>query len=154
MQPPEGAQFVGEDRMRAGRALLDPADVQGGSQCRVPVAVAVVLGGLDQPLTSVSVRCSRVRRSLLGGRFGATVRFTVVGVTNRRRALAMYFGLLVSMTVRRRCSTRLSTGSVALRGPCHHGNLTGFVCSYHWRAASGEADGPAHRSLSGRRSSA
>ena len=30
MQPPEGAQFVAEDRMRAGRALLDPADVQGG----------------------------------------------------------------------------------------------------------------------------
>ena len=30
MQPPEGAQFVAEDRMRAGCALLDPADVQGG----------------------------------------------------------------------------------------------------------------------------
>jgi hypothetical protein len=30
MQPPESAQFVTEDRMRAGRALLDPADVQGG----------------------------------------------------------------------------------------------------------------------------
>jgi hypothetical protein len=30
MQPPEGAQFVAEDRMRAGRALLDPAGVQGG----------------------------------------------------------------------------------------------------------------------------
>jgi hypothetical protein len=30
LQPPKGAQFVSEDRMRAGRALLDPTDVQGG----------------------------------------------------------------------------------------------------------------------------
>ena len=30
MQPPEGAQLVTDDRMRAGSALLGPADVQGG----------------------------------------------------------------------------------------------------------------------------
>src|SRR5271168_3128810 len=30
MQPPEGAQFVTDNRMRAGCALLDPADVQAG----------------------------------------------------------------------------------------------------------------------------
>ena len=33
LEPPESAQLVTDDRMRAGRALLDPADVQGGSQC-------------------------------------------------------------------------------------------------------------------------
>jgi hypothetical protein len=74
LQPPQGAQFVAEDRVRAGRALLDPADVQGGrseidllpaqvdqlgdpkavpirheDHGRIPVAVAVALGGLDQP---------------------------------------------------------------------------------------------------------
>ncbi|MGA8650745.1 MAG: hypothetical protein WB677_09000, partial [Xanthobacteraceae bacterium] len=33
LEPPQRAQFVTEDRMRAGRAFLDPADVQGrGSQ--------------------------------------------------------------------------------------------------------------------------
>ena len=30
LKPPEGAQFVAKDWMRAGRALLDPTDVQGG----------------------------------------------------------------------------------------------------------------------------
>jgi hypothetical protein len=36
----------------------------------------------------------------LGGRFGATVRFMVVGVTSRRRVFAINFGLAVSATVR------------------------------------------------------
>jgi len=29
-EPPQGPQFFAEDRMRAGSALLEPADVQGG----------------------------------------------------------------------------------------------------------------------------
>jgi hypothetical protein len=30
LKPPQRPQFVADNRMRAGRALLDPADVQGG----------------------------------------------------------------------------------------------------------------------------
>ena len=48
------------------------------------LTVAVVLGGLNQPFDL----CLRSVR--------ATVRFTVVGVTSRRRALVIYFGLPVS----------------------------------------------------------
>ena len=75
LEPPQRPQFVPEDRMGAGRALLDPADVQrgrpevhlipaqvhqlGGPQAvpvghkdhrGVPVAPAVSLGGVHQPL--------------------------------------------------------------------------------------------------------
>jgi hypothetical protein len=73
LQPPQPPQLVAEDRMRAGAALLDPADVQRGrvevdlipAQVRqlgrsqampighkdhraVPVTPAVSLGGLEQ----------------------------------------------------------------------------------------------------------
>jgi hypothetical protein len=43
--------------------------------------------------TSASVRCSRVRKSRLGRRLGATVRFTVAGVTSFRCSFAMIFAL-------------------------------------------------------------
>src|SRR5450759_4736291 len=41
--------------------------------------------------TSVSVRCSRLRSSLFGCRFGVTARFLVAGVTSFRCVLAMVF---------------------------------------------------------------
>jgi hypothetical protein len=92
LQPPQRAQFVAEDRMGAGRTLLDPADVQGrgfkvhlippqidqfghpqtmpvGHQHhgRVPVAVAVALRHRDQPLNlmlgEVLARAAPDRRS-------------------------------------------------------------------------------------------
>src|SRR6516164_6342289 len=43
--------------------------------------------------TSASVRYSRVRSSVLGGRRGVTVRFTVVGDTNFKRGFAMEINL-------------------------------------------------------------
>jgi hypothetical protein len=30
LRAPQGAQFVAKDRVRAGRALVDPTDMQGG----------------------------------------------------------------------------------------------------------------------------
>src|SRR5262249_2856093 len=50
--------------------------------------------------TSASVRYSRVRSLLLGGRLGVTVRFTVIGVTSFRCLLAMCFALPALTTVR------------------------------------------------------
>ena len=75
LEPPQRPQFVAEDRMGAWGALLDPADVQGGrselhlipaqvhqlggpqavpvghqDHGGVPVAPAVALGGVHQPL--------------------------------------------------------------------------------------------------------
>src|SRR5262245_60532097 len=44
--------------------------------------------------TSASVRYSRVRNSLFGGRLGLTVRFTVAGATSLRCRLAMRCTLL------------------------------------------------------------
>jgi hypothetical protein len=50
--------------------------------------------------TSASVRCSRVRRSPLGRLLGVTVRFTVAGVTSRKRVFAMCLALPAWITVR------------------------------------------------------
>src|SRR5262249_11126894 len=55
---------------------------------------------LSRRSSSASVRYSRVRRSALGRRLGVTVRFTVAGVTSRRRDLAKVFAPLRSNTVR------------------------------------------------------
>ena len=103
--------------MGAGRALLDPADVQGG-RCEVHLIPAQVhqlatpAGRAGRPpgswwrpggpsgcpwrpsisrSTSASVRYSRVRSSALGRRVGVTVRFSVAGVTSLRCDFAMVF---------------------------------------------------------------
>ena len=55
----------------------------------VPVSPAVLLARAISRSTSASVKYSRVRSLLLGGRFGVTVRFTVLGVTSLRCRLAM-----------------------------------------------------------------
>ncbi len=60
---------------------------------RIPVAVAVVPGGLNQPFD--------LRLSQMLARPEVLIGWpSVVGVTSRRRVFAMYFGLLASMTVR------------------------------------------------------
>ena len=75
LKPPQGSQFITDDRMRAGCTLLGPADVQRGrpkvdlipskvhqlgnpqamsvgheDHRSIPVAVAVARGGLHEPL--------------------------------------------------------------------------------------------------------
>ena len=86
--------------MSAGRAVLDPVDVEDGgteldlipakvAQFRrstavpesdhypgsIPVPVPVRLGGLDQVLDLAAVNCSRVQGSACGCLIGTTVRF-------------------------------------------------------------------------------
>jgi hypothetical protein len=103
--------------MRVRRALLDPADMQrGGPEVHllpsqvyqfgraktvavghedhrgVPVPPAALPGRIHQP-PDLSVKYSRVRSLLFGGRFGRTVRFTMAGVTSLRCRLAMCFAL-------------------------------------------------------------
>src|SRR5580700_2958610 len=91
LEPPQRLQLVPYDRVRARRTLLDPADVQAGCSqvqlipnegrpiappvgraCRLPGSWWSRVGPCRLPLattrrssTSPSVRCSRVRSSLL-----------------------------------------------------------------------------------------
>jgi hypothetical protein len=58
-------------------------------RARVTMPVTVAAGALDQRLDLVGVKCSRVRKSAFFCRFGVTVRFTSVGVTNLRCDFAM-----------------------------------------------------------------
>jgi hypothetical protein len=113
VQPPQHPQFVPEDRMGAGAALLDPADVQGGrgevdlipaqvGQFAGPQAVAVghkdhrgvtvapsvSLGGPEQPL---DFGLRQVLAPPQVGIWGTlqTVRFTMPGATSLRCDFAM-----------------------------------------------------------------
>src|SRR6516165_2598369 len=94
LQLAQRPQLVAADGMRGWRALLDPADMQGGGgevhlvptqvdqlahpqamAVRIAMTPAVGLRGLTSFPTSASVRYSRVRRSAFLGRRGVTVRF-------------------------------------------------------------------------------
>ena len=55
----------------------------------VAVTVAIVLAASSSLSTSAGVRCSRERRLGIFGRFGATARFTVIGVTSRSFGFAI-----------------------------------------------------------------